>query len=57
MSNFVFSVLFESQIVHPLLPFVLLTTENKDHPNQFFEDHLYVNYFDQIIIKMQTTLH
>ena len=57
MSNFVFSVLFESQIVHPSPPFVLLTTENKDHPNQFFEDHLYVNYFDQIIIKMQTTLH
>ena len=56
--NSLFSPLCQSQILHPLiLLFLFLTTENRDDPNQFSQDHLKLIASDELIIKMQSTLH
>ena len=52
--NSIFSLLFQSQIGHPLLPFLFLTTGNRDDSNQFFHDHLQLIASDEL--KMQSTL-
>ena len=56
MLNSVFFLLFQSQIAHLLLPFLLLTTEKEMTPTSFSKIPCTLITYDERIIKMQRTL-
>ena len=51
-----FLLLFQSQIAHPLLPLLLLTTEKEMTPTNFSKIPCTLITYDQLISKMQSTL-